>query len=437
MHNLNLLIIGSGGREHAIAWKVAQSPQVKQIFVAPGNAGTALASGPTATGSITNVNIKENDLDSLLAFAQERDVELTIVGPEVPLSLGVVDRFQTAGLPIFGPTQTAAQLESSKAFAKAFMAEHGIPTAKSETFSEYKSARTYLVEAMPKSPSQNGIVIKASGLAAGKGVIVCDTLAEADAALQKIMVHKAFGTAGQEVIIEERLDGPEVSVLAFCDGKTAVPLLPARDHKRIFDDDQGPNTGGMGVYAPPPDINADFLQYVTQTVLKPTVAGMAASGHPYVGILYAGLMLTADGPKVLEFNCRFGDPETQVVLPMLDADLVEIMQACIDGTLSSDMVRRQAGACAAVVMASQGYPESYPKGLPINGLQHLPDDLLVFHAGTAQLGDQIVTQGGRVLAVCARGTDLDTAVARAYEGVSHIHFEGAHFRTDIGRKPHD
>lgn len=425
MKKYSVLIIGSGGREHALAWKIAQSDFVSQVFVAPGNAGTAV--------HYTNVNIIDSDIDGLLAFAQENGVGLTVVGPEMPLSLGIVDRFLEAGLQIFGPTQAAARLESSKAYAKAFMVEHGIPTAKSQTFTDHAAAKQFLKGQRHAFALQNGIVIKASGLAAGKGVILCNTLSEAEAALEEMMVQQAFGEAGSEIIIEERLDGPEVSVLAFCDGKTAVPIIPARDHKRVFDNDKGPNTGGMGVYAPPPDVNDELVEFVMKKVIQPTIDGTAAQGERYIGVLFAGLMLTEYGPKVLEFNCRFGDPETQVILPMLDGDLVEIMLACIEGRLQPDMVKIHDGACAAVVMASEGYPGSYPKGLPISGLAYMPKNSFVFQAGTALIGETVVSNGGRVLAVSARGGDLETAVSRAYEGVNHIHFEGAHFRQDIGR----
>ncbi|MEZ4646351.1 MAG: phosphoribosylamine--glycine ligase [Chloroflexota bacterium] len=419
MNELSVLIIGSGGREHALAWKLAQSPRVRQIFIAPGNAGTAVHG--------TNLPIGAEDIDRLVLWARGNKIDLTVVGPEVPLALGIVDTFRAAGLPIFGPSQAAAQLEASKAFAKQFMQEAGIPTATFAAFHDYTEAQAY-------AHSCNGeIVVKASGLAAGKGVVVCDNLGEALDALRQIMADRAFGASGDEVIIEERLSGPEVSLLAFCDGKTAVPLIPARDHKRAYDGDQGPNTGGMGVYAPPSDVDVALIDEIMRTVINPTVQGMAQRGTPYVGVLYAGIMLTANGPKVLEFNCRFGDPETQVILPLLDGDLAEIMLACIDGTLQPDMVRVQSGAAATVVMAAPGYPGSYPKGLPISGLDAVPSDVVLFHAGTAAAGGQIVTNGGRVLAVSAVGADLETAVARAYAGIAHIHFDGAHYRTDIGR----
>lgn len=423
---ISVLVIGSGGREHALAWKLSQSPRVARVYVAPGNAGTALVA--------ENVPIAEDDFAGLMAFVQEKGIELTVVGPEVPLANGIVDQFQVAGLPIFGPTQAAAQLEASKAFAKTFMQEMGIPTARAAIFTDYEEAREYLAQ------NPGPVVIKASGLAAGKGVIVCDDAAQAETALQEIMLDRAFGGAGDEVLIEERMVGPELSLLVLTDGVTAnlkplraVPLLPARDHKRIYDGDQGPNTGGMGAYAPPPDVTPDLIEQIMATIVNPTIRGMAERGTPYVGVLYVGLMLTAVGPKVIEFNCRFGDPETQAVLPMLDGDLVEIMLACIEGRLPPEMVRFYEGACATVVLASPGYPGNYPKGLPITGLDDVPEGVLVFHAGTKMSEGQIVTNGGRVLAVSARGEGLDTAVAQVYTAVQKIHFAGVHYRRDIGR----
>jgi phosphoribosylamine---glycine ligase len=422
MAQQSILVIGSGGREHALVWKIAQSPLVNKIYAAPGNGGTAELA--------QNIPIAATDIDGLLTFAAEKQIDLTVVGPEDPLAAGIVDRFQAAGLAIFGPSQAAAQLEASKAFAKQFMADLGIPTAAYETFTDYETAVTYVRQ------QSGGLVVKASGLAAGKGVIVCDDAAQAEAALADIMLDQAFGAAGQEVVVEERLEGPELSLLAFSDGRTVLPMLPARDHKRAFDGDQGPNTGGMGAFAPPPDVDEALIETITGTVLETAVAGMAARGMPYVGVLYAGLMLTAAGPKVLEFNCRFGDPETQVILPMLESDLVEIMWACIDGRLTPDLVQRRPGACATVVMAAPGYPGAYPKGLPISGLETAESlaDVLVFQAGTAVTDEgQLVTAGGRVLAVSGLGDGVATAVNRAYEGVGHIHFDQAHYRTDIGR----
>lgn len=420
MADLSILVVGSGGREHALVWKLSQSQRVAQIFTAPGNAGTAeLAS---------NVPIGAEDIDGLLGFAQSNGIDLTVVGPEVPLSMGIVDRFNAAGLPIFGPTQSAAQLESSKAFAKAFMQEVGIPTAGFGTFTDFAEAVAYVRE------QTTPLVVKASGLAAGKGVIVCDSLEEAEQALVEIMQEGAFGPAGDKVVIEERLSGPEVSLLAFCDGKTAVPMLPARDHKRAFDGDKGPNTGGMGAIAPPSNLAEGLVNDVMETVIMPTLRGMAERGTPYVGVLYAGLMLTEAGPKVLEFNCRFGDPETQVVLPMLEGDLAEIMLACVTGRLTADAVQLRDGACATVVMAAPGYPGNYPKGLPINGVDAANGlaDAMVFQAGTKQVEGQLKTSGGRVLAVSALGEEIGVALAKAYEGVRRITFEGAHFRRDIG-----
>ncbi len=414
---MNILIIGSGGREHAMAWKVAQSPLVANIFVAPGNAGTAaIAQNVTVT--------------SLVAFAQENAIDLTLVGPEIPLADGIVDQFEAAGLTVFGPTQQAAQLESSKAFSKAFMARHGIPTAAYGAFTDFDAAMAYL-DAQP----EGGIVVKASGLAAGKGVLVCDSLDEARAGLAQIMHDQAFGAAGTEVVIEERLEGVEVSLLAFCDGNIAVPMIPARDHKRALDGDLGLNTGGMGAFAPIPDVSEQWVADMTAQVLQRTVDGMKADGMPYTGILYAGLMLTPSGVKVLEFNCRFGDPETQVILPLLQSDLVEVAQRCIAGQLTSADVVMRPGAAATVVMAAPGYPSHYPKGLLITGVgaaDALPDTA-VFHAGTAVQDGRLVTNGGRVLAVSAVGDDIDDALAKAYAGVAHISFEGAHYRTDIGR----
>ena len=423
----NILIIGSGGREHALAWKIAQSKHAARLYIAPGNAGTVWLAA-YGRSSAENIPIPTEDFNRLIAFAQQNQVGLTVVGPEVPLAEGIVNAFQAADLPIFGPTQAAAQLEASKAFAKEFMIEHGIPTAAYQTFTNYNLAQLYLNEI-------NGpVVIKASGLAAGKGVIICHDTAEAHTTLQSIMLEKQFGMAGDEVIIEECLTGPELSVLAFTDGKTVVPLSPARDHKRIFDHDEGPNTGGMGAYAPVPAISPALLANIQQTVLQTAVDGMAARGTPYKGVLYAGLMLTNDGPKVLEFNCRFGDPETQVIIPLLASDLVEIMLACVEERLVDSAVQLHPGACATVVMASEGYPGRYPKGREITGIETAEslDGVSVFHAGTALEDGRLVTNGGRVLAVSATGPTLPAALQQAYKGVDLIHFEGAHYRRDIG-----
>lgn len=419
---MKLLLIGSGGREHALAWKLSQSAQVSRIFVAPGNGGTA------TTAKCENVPISDGDLTALLAFAQEQAIDLTVVGPEVPLAAGVVDLFQAAGLRIFGPTQAAARLEGSKAFSKAFMQRHGIPTATAQVFSDFESAADFVwtLDAVP--------VIKASGLAAGKGVILPDSREEAVDVLRGVMVEGRFGEAGATVLIEERLTGPEMSVLAFSDGRSLCVMPPAQDHKRLGDGDTGPNTGGMGAFAPSPLATPDLLAEVERTILRPTIDGMAAEGAPYVGVLYAGLMLTGDGVKVIEFNCRFGDPETQVVLPLLESDLVDLMQACIDGRLDEVTPVWRVGAATTVVMASGGYPGDYAKGKSIGGLAEAEaTGCSVFQAGTIVADGQLLTNGGRVLAVTGVGDDLPAATQKAYAGLAHIAFEGAVWRTDIAR----
>lgn len=433
MNLLKVLIIGSGGREHALAWAMARTPQVQQVYVAPGNAGTTW---PAAVGraAATNVPLKVDDLAGLHAFAQEQAIDLTIVGPELPLTLGIVDKFQQAGLRIFGPTKAASQLEGSKAFSKAFMQAQAIPTADFVTFRDYAAAHAYVLRRSETTPAAFNLVIKADGLAAGKGVFVCDTVDEAVAALHSLLVERSLGAAGDTVVIEERLSGPEVSLLAFTDGVSVVAMPPARDHKRVFDEDQGPNTGGMGAFAPAPDVDAALVETITQTILQPAVRGMAEQGTPYVGVLYAGVMLTPQGPMTLEFNCRFGDPETQVLVPLIP-NLLEIFLACTEQRLDQVQSHWSSGACATVVLASPGYPGTYPTGLPITGLDALgaDPDLLVFHAGTAQKNGQVVTAGGRVLAISGRGRDLRAALARAYAGVEQVHFDGMHYRKDIGR----
>lgn len=429
---MKILIVGGGGREHAMAWKLAQSPNVEQIYVAPGNAGTQWMAEANRAAS-TNVAIQADDIENLVRFASEQHIDLTVVGPEAPLAAGIVDAFGAAGLRAFGPSQAAAQLESSKAFSKAFMQRHHIPTAAYGAFTDYDSAAAF-VRGFGKP-----VVVKADGLAAGKGVVVCDTVEDALHALQRILIDSEFGAAGTQVVIEERLTGTEASVLAFCDGQDVIVMPPARDHKRVFDQDEGPNTGGMGAYAvgdlQQALLSPEVLQEVKETVLLPTVRGMKQEGIPYQGVLYAGLMLTADGIRVLEFNARFGDPETQVILPLLKADLVDVLQACIDGNLST--IEEQnlwyKEACAGVVMASGGYPGEYAKGLVINGLEAV-EQAVVFHAGTTTNKDgSTVTAGGRVLAVVARRETLDAALNTAYAAVEQIHFEGAHYRKDIGR----
>lgn len=418
MPDLNVLIVGGGGREHTLAWALRQSPRVGRLHVAPGNAGTASIA--------ENVSIAADNIAGLVDFARVNAIDLTVVGPEAPLAAGIVDAFRAAGLRIFGPTQAAARLESSKAFAKQFMADHGIPTAAHATFTDYDAAVTYV------NKLQRPLVVKADGLAAGKGVTVCDTPQQAIAALSDAMLDAAFGAAGQTVVIEERLTGPELSVHAFCDGHTIRLLPPARDHKRAYDNDDGPNTGGMGAYTPVPGVDAALLDEITRTMLQPAVDGMIARGTPYTGMLYAGLMLTPDGPRTLEFNCRFGDPETQVMLPLLNSDLAEVLLACVEGRLGEIDIDWRPGACATVVAAAPGYPNDYPKGSPITGMDLSGADTLIFHAGTAQQDGEIVTAGGRVLAVSAVGADLDAALASAYATLDGIHFEGMHYRRDIG-----
>jgi phosphoribosylamine---glycine ligase len=423
---LQVLIIGGGGREHALAWALARSSSAEQVYVAPGNAGTQWAKSDGRVAS-ANVAIQAEDSAGLLAWAREHKIDLTVIGPEVPLAQGIVDAFQTAGLRVFGPTQAAAQLEASKAFSKAFMREHGIPTAEYGTFEDYDAACEFV------AAFGRPAVLKADGLAAGKGVIVCNNADEAQDALKRIMLDSEFGAAGGRVIVEERLVGAEVSALAFSDGVT-VALMPfARDHKRVNDRDEGPNTGGMGAYAPVSDLPENFAETVLNDVLAPTVRGMADAGTPYVGVLYAGLMLTPHGIKVLEFNCRFGDPETQVILPLLESNLAEVMLACVEGKLSDYLPQWLQGACATVVLASPGYPGSYLKGLPISGLEEENENVIVFHAGTAEQGGKVVTAGGRVLSVSGRGETLSEALKRAYAGIEKIEFEGMHFRRDIGR----
>lgn len=444
MNAATVLVLGGGGREHALAWGLARSPEVGQVYVAPGNAGTEWPAAPGIAPS-ANAALELGAPAELVAFARERRVDLTVVGPEALLAAGVADAFQAAGLPVFGPTRAAARLETSKAFAKEFMRTHGIPTGDYAAFDDYAAACRFLDERarMPAAPS--ALVVKADGLAAGKGVTVCATLEEARAALDTIMQARAFGAAGDTVLFEERLSGREVSLLAFCDGKTAVAMPPARDHKRVYDGDQGPNTGGMGAYAPAPDISAAWVDMLMEQVILPTVTGMAAQGTPYVGVLYAGLMLTPDGPRTLEFNCRFGDPEAQAILPLLatspvpgrpdpGASLFAILVACAAGRLDQVAVRWQPGACATIVLASSGYPRTYPTGLPIRGLDQFAEQehVVIFHAGTARRGAELVTAGGRVLAVSAVGPDLTGALSRAYNSVRMITFEGMHYRHDIG-----
>jgi len=416
---VNVMVIGNGAREHALVWKLKQSPKAGKIYVAPGNAGTAAIA--------ENVDIPAGDIEALAKAAQKYQIDLTVVGPEAPLASGVVDLFQKLRLPVFGPTKAAAQIESSKVFSKNLMQKYGIPCAQGMIFSSYSEARDY-VQSQPAP-----LVIKADGLAAGKGVVVATSRKQALEALSDVMERKSLGNAGDRVIVEECLSGKEVSLLAFTDGKTVCPLVPACDYKRVFDSDQGPNTGGMGSYSPPGFFDQSQVEEAQRTVLKPAVQAMASEGMPYKGILYAGLMVTPDGIKVLEFNARFGDPETQAIIPRLNTDLVDIMLAVIERKLNKMKIEWSNEACVGVVMASGGYPGKYKTGFPITGLDKLDRDILVFHAGTT-VKEGAVTNGGRVLTVVAKGKTLTDARARVYANIPRIHFEGCHYRRDIAAR---
>jgi len=421
---MNILIVGSGGREHALAWKARQSPKVEKVFVAPGNPGTALEPG------IENVAIAVDDLAGLLAFAQQNAIGLTIVGPEVPLVLGIVDRFQDAGLKCFGPTAKAAQLEGSKSFCKDFMSRHGIPTAAYQSFTDKAQALAYIRR--QGAP----IVVKADGLAAGKGVIVAGTEQEAVNAVEDMLSGNVFGEAGHRVVIEEFLQGEEASFIVIADGKHALPMATSQDHKARDNGDKGPNTGGMGAYSPAPVVTQDIHERVMREVIAPTLRGMAADGLPYTGFLYAGLMIAPDGTvKVLEYNCRFGDPETQPIMMRLKSDLVALCEAALAGELDKADSDWDERAALGVVLAAGGYPDAYLKGSIISGLPtEAVEDRKVFHAGTAQVGDDIVTAGGRVLCACALGNDIKDAQAKAYDLAGKIAWNGVYYRTDIGFK---
>ena len=440
---MNVMVIGSGAREHALVWKLLQSPRVKDVYVAPGNAGTGIIAH--------NLPVPADDIAGLKRESIAHQVELTVVGPEVPLAEGVVDEFQSSRLRIFGPTQAAARIESSKAFAKDLMKRHGIPCADGQAFTDINAARDYLYR------TGTPTVIKADGLAGGKGVVICQTIEEADYALDDAMTRMAFGVAGRQVVIEEYLEGPEVSVLGFSDGETVRVMESASDYKRALDSDLGPNTGGMGCVSPSPVSWPDLSRSAEQSVLTPAIQALKMNGCPFVGVLYAGLMLTDRGLRVLEFNCRLGDPEAQVVLPRLKTDLLDVMEACVDGRLSGVELEWDARPCVGVVMASGGYPERYQTGFPITGLDTMDDGVRVFHAGTASrpiqansglrrlwatdlpspgvdalLSGDVVTDGGRVLTVVALGDTVEESRNRAYANVARIRFQDAQYRTDIG-----
>lgn len=423
---MKVLVIGKGGREHALVWKLAQSPRVERVFCAPGNAGTAEDG--------VNVAIEPNEFEHLIRFAKKEAIGLTVVGPEEPLALGIVDAFQKSGLRIFGPTQAAAQLEASKVFAKQLMRHADVPTSEFRVCDHPDPARHYI------ETREYPVVVKADGLAAGKGVIVCSTTEEALAAIDRIMVREEFGrAAGRQVVIEKRLEGEELSILALVSGRAIVPLQPTQDHKAAFDDDEGPNTGGMGAYCPAPVAKPDVLTTIEETILVPTVHALKRSRRPFRGVLYAGLMITNQGPRVLEFNCRFGDPEAQPLLLRLRTDLLDLLEAVVDDRLAEfadEKLEWDPRPAVSVVIASQGYPGAYPKGKVITGLAEaakLPD-VKLFHAGTRTEKGLIVTNGGRVLSVTALGDTLADAKRRAYDAVSRIHFQGAFYRKDIGDK---
>ena len=417
---MKVCVIGNGGREHALAWRLSISPSVTKVYAIPGSAAMS--------DCAELVGIDWQQIDHLINFLKDNQVDLVVVGPEAPLVAGLADELNKAGIPVFGPSKAAAQLEGSKVFAKDLMKKYNIPTAAYGVFHKVDEAKEFI--------GQTGapIVVKADGLAAGKGVVVAMTIDEANAAVEDMLSGSRFGEAGSTVVIEEFMEGEEASLLAFVDGKTVVPMIASQDHKRIFDGDKGPNTGGMGTYAPAPVLTDALRDEAMKTILEPMVGAMQKEGMPYVGCLYAGLMITAEGPKVVEFNARFGDPETQVVLPLLDSDLGQIMMACATGNLTAHMVKWKDSSAACVILASKGYPETSSKGDVIHGDIKQHDTTIVFHSGTKLVGEEYVTNGGRVLGVVGLGKDLRTALDRAYGRIEHINFEGMQYRTDIGAK---
>jgi len=416
---MKVLVVGSGGREHTLVWKISQSRKVDKIYCAPGNGGIKELA--------ELVNIKADDVDALLSFAKENKIDLTVVGPEVSLVKGIVDIFQQEGLKIFGPTKELSMLEGSKVFAKEAMTKFGLPTADFKVFDDPKDAKKYLNE--KGAP----IVVKADGLAAGKGVIVAKTVEEAETAIEDIMVKKIFGSAGDRLILEDCLEGEEASILVFSDGKNIAPLVSAQDHKRIFDNDEGPNTGGMGAYSPAPVVSGEIFNDIIDKVFRPMITGLAKQGKYYKGVLYGGLMMTKHGPMVLEFNVRFGDPETQAILPRLKSDLVDVAIACTEGSLDKINLEWDERSCLCIVAASKGYPGSYEKHKKISGLEDVKDGM-VFHAGTVSENGNIFTNGGRVLSVAGLGSDIKSAKLKAYEAAGKIKFDGIYYRKDIGNK---
>lgn len=423
--NLNVLVIGSGGREHALVWKISQSLRVDKVYCAPGNAGTALVG--------ENFAAKVTEFDKLIGFAKEKQIDLVVVGPETPLIAGVVDAFEAVGIPAFGPSKEAAQLEGSKVFTKELLEESGIPTGGFLKLDDPEKAASEVRKHF--STHTGPIVIKADGEAAGKGVVIATNEADALEAIDSMMVRKVFGASGDRIIIEEFLEGQEASLMAFVDGEHVAPMVPAQDYKRAYDADQGPNTGGMGCYSPVPVVTPEVYDFVIEKIIRPTISALAKRGIHYRGILYAGIILTADGPKLLEYNCRFGDPETQVVLPLLETDLVDIFEAAIEGRLDAVEIKWYNRKAVCVVLASGGYPGDYDTGVPINGLAGAESaGAIVFHAGTRVIDGRIATAGGRVLGVTATGDTFKDAVDRAYSAVREIRFDKMHYRTDIGAR---
>ncbi|RME91323.1 MAG: phosphoribosylamine--glycine ligase [Verrucomicrobia bacterium] len=427
---MKVLVVGGGGREHALVWKLAQSPRITRMWCAPGNAGIAAERLRSNDRPVECVAIGAEELQALAAFAEAHQPDLTVVGPDNPLGLGIVDLFEKHELRIWGPNKKAARFEASKAFSQSFMEKHGIPAPRSGIFSEPEEASRFAAELGGRC------AVKADGLALGKGVLICRDMAQADEAIDRILRRGAFGEAGRRIVIQELLEGMEISLHALCDGRVTRLFPTSQDHKRAYDGDQGPNTGGMGTYSPAPFLSEAELADVARRILDPWQRGCEAEGIDFRGILYPGIMLTAEGPKVLEFNARFGDPETQVYLPRLENDLFELLSASAEGTLADHQLRWRPDACVCVVMASEGYPGSYPKGRPITGIEAAEEipGVKVFHAGTKLADGQLVTNGGRVLGVTALAPSLEEARRNAYEAVSRIHFEGAHYRRDIGAK---